>query len=172
MRYGCIAEYFTHESPPLKTGEVLRIPLTAWFSFSSKIMLHKQWRWFSMKTPKHLYGLRSTYGKWKYRSKEWNTGCKDKNLSSREQQAKYFVIMEMQTWTTSRRRGKKKKRWKRLRANEQTRLTALLSGKTRGGRRQNWWTVTVWQIRPLLDVLILNREWLMDLLHSSFIYRQ
>lgn len=33
--------------------------------------------------------------------------------------------------------GGKKKRWKRLRANEQTRLTALLSGKTRGGRRQN-----------------------------------
>jgi len=49
----------------------------------------------------------------------------------------------------------------------------LLCGVVRRvGGRKNWWTVTVWHIRPLLDVLILNRGWLMDVLNSCFIYTQ
>lgn len=36
----------------LKIGDVSRVPLSAWTPFSSKIMLHRGWRWFSVKTPK------------------------------------------------------------------------------------------------------------------------
>lgn len=115
---------------------------------------------------KYLHYLTNTQRNCKHSSKDWKRFCKDK-----------FLLFWVTRQTFSHhgnvnfdyrfkdRKGRDGKGWEQM----DKRLTTSLSGKTRDGGRKNWWTVTVWQIRPLLDVLILNREWLMDLLNFHFI---